>query len=212
MPNPKQETPAILEKIHALYEKSKEKARGRVPPEQFLTTPFPVLHAGSVPTNLTEANYDLDVYGEVENPVTLKFKDIQTKFPKTNIVEDIHCVTHWTKLDMPWAGVKFSDLMKLVKPTKKANFVIFEAEEGWTTNLPMEDCMKDNVLIAYEYEAKPITSQHGGPVRMVVPHKYFWKSAKWLRKIRLVEKDEPGFWEVRGYNTPADPWKNERYS
>lgn len=170
---------------------------------------FPVLHAGSVPP-FDEHTWDFKVYGEVENPLHLTYKEVLA-LPKREVLCDIHCVTSWSKLDTKWGGVAFVKLMELARPKPTARHVIMECEQGFTTNLPIGDMMRDNVLIAYEYDGKRLTGEHGFPLRTLVPHKYFWKSAKWVRALRIAAEDEPGFWEVRGYNNRADPWKEERY-
>lgn len=183
----------------------------RLPPGQFETKAFPVLQSGRVIDSLNPQNYSLQIYGEVEKPVTLSFAQLQ-EWPHSNVSVDIHCVTTWSKFDTKWRGVLFTDVVKLVKPTSKAKFVVMECEEGHTTSLPLEEMLQPNVMVADSYDEKPIEAKHGGPVRMLVPHKYFYKSAKWVRKLKFVAKDEPGYWEVRGYSNTADPWDEERYS
>ena len=131
---------------------------------------------------------------------------------RTVQVCDIHCVTSWSKFDVPWEGVLFKDLMEIAKPTPKAHFAIFECEQGFTTNLPLELLFDDDVMVAFKAQGEDLEAAHGGPVRMLVPKRYFYKSAKWLKGIRLTEKDIPGFWEIRGYSNSADPWNEERYA
>jgi DMSO/TMAO reductase YedYZ molybdopterin-dependent catalytic subunit len=184
---------------------------GRLPPGQFETKAFPVLQSGRVIDSLNESNYSLEIYGEVSSPQKVSFSQLKG-WPHADVSVDIHCVTTWSKFDTKWSGVLFTDLCKIVKPTSKAKFVIMECEEGHTTSLPLRELLQPNVMVADSYDGKPIEAKHGGPVRMVVPHKYFYKSAKWLRKLKFVEKDEPGYWEVRGYSNTADPFKEERYS
>lgn len=181
-----------------------------MPPGQVVTTKFPVLHAGSVP-NLSRDTWSLTVHGEVRSPATFTYEQF-LQLPKTTLTCDIHCVTSWSKLDTCWEGVKFKDLMAIVQPIARANFGVFECEQGFTTSLPMNDLMDEDVLLAYRYDGRDLELEHGGPVRALVPKKYFYKSAKWVRGIKLVEEDEPGFWEVRGYSNTADPWLNDRYS
>jgi len=134
------------------------------------------------------------------------------QLPHVKLTCDIHCVTTWSKLDMEWGGVPFRVIEELVKPTLDARFVIQEAEQGYTTNLPLDDYRRENVLVADWADGKPLEDEHGGPVRMLVPHRYFWKSAKWLRKLHFSDVDVRGYWEERGYHNRADPWGEERYS
>ncbi|MCL4517837.1 MAG: sulfite oxidase-like oxidoreductase [Thaumarchaeota archaeon] len=182
----------------------------RLPPGQVLTNGWPILHAGSVP-NVSKESWSLKVHGEVQNSLTFDYEGL-LKLKKTSQICDIHCVTTWSKFDAMWEGVRFKDLMQLAKPTEKARFAVFECEQGFTTNLPLEVLYDDDVLVAYGTMGKELPLEHGGPVRMLVPKRYFYKSAKWLRGIRLVEHDEPGFWEIRGYSNSADPWNEERYA
>jgi len=182
----------------------------RVPPGQIQTRGWPVLHAGSVPTHLSRENWNLTVHGEVERPFTLSFAELLA-LPQREVVADIHCVTSWTKLDTRWTGVAFSDIADRAGLTEKARFAIFECEQGFTTSLPVEPLREPDVLVAHAFDGRPLPAEHGGPVRMLVPKRYFYKSAKWVRGLRFVEKDEPGFWEVRGYSNIADPWAETRY-
>jgi DMSO/TMAO reductase YedYZ molybdopterin-dependent catalytic subunit len=182
----------------------------RVPPGQHLTKGWPVLHAGPVPS-FDPKTWTLEVYGEVERPTTWTFAQWM-RLERTKVKVDIHCVTTWSKLGMEWGGVPWSLLEELVRPKDTARFVIQEAEFDYTTNLPIEDHRRDDVLVADWADGKPLEADHGGPVRMMVPHRYFWKSAKWLRKLRFSAEDERGFWEERGYHNRADPWEEERYS
>ncbi len=182
----------------------------RVPPGQVVTQGYPVLNAGSTPL-ISKENWKLKIYGEVSNPLTLSFDEL---LQQRHTIQscDIHCVTSWSKLDTLWEGIKFKDLMEVARPTVKANFVVFECEQGFTTNVPFPVAMDDDVLIAFKFRGQDLAAEHGGPVRMLVPKKYFYKSAKWVNGIKLSEFDEPGFWEIRGYSNSADPWKQERYA
>ena len=181
----------------------------RLPPGQYLTEKWPVLHAGSVPeTDL--ATWDFRVFGEVENPITLSWKEL-TALPKAENVQDIHCVTRWSRFDARFGGVHWRELANLVRPKPSARFVIAHAEQGYTANVPFEYLEDDNALLATEADGEPLTPEHGWPLRLVIPGKYFWKSAKWLRGIELRATDEPGFWERYGYHNDADPWREERY-
>ena len=182
----------------------------RIPPGQRLTDKFPVLHYGSVP-QFDRATWDLKVFGLVEEPLTLSY-DQFLELPVTRIVTDIHCVTTWSKLDTTWEGVLFRELMNSVQVDPEARFVMVHCEQDFTTNVPLEVLMDDDVLLAYRYDDQPLSPEHGYPLRLVVPKKYFWKSAKWIRGLELMAQDRLGFWEVRGYHNNADPWKEERYS
>lgn len=183
----------------------------RLPPGQFETKAFPVLQSGRVIDSLNPQNYSLEIYGEVQSPQKLSFAQLKG-WPHSNVSVDIHCVTTWSKFDTKWTGVLFTDVCTIVRPTSKAKYVVMECEEGHTTSLPLAELLKPSVMIADSYDEKEIEAKHGGPVRMLVPHKYFYKSAKWVRKLKFVEKDEPGYWEVRGYSNSADPFKEERYT
>ena len=181
----------------------------RLPPGQYLTEKWPVLHAGSVPdTDL--ATWDFRVFGEVENPITLSWEELAA-LPKAENVQDIHCVTRWSRFDARFGGVHWREVAKLVRPKPSARFVVAHAEQGFTSNVPIEFLEDANALLATEADGEPLTPEHGWPLRLVIPGKYFWKSAKWLRGIELRATDEPGFWERYGYHNDADPWREERY-
>jgi DMSO/TMAO reductase YedYZ molybdopterin-dependent catalytic subunit len=182
----------------------------RVPPGQIVTNGYPVLHAGTIPTELTRSNWTLRIHGRVTGPTTLDFAALSA-LPQKQEVVDIHCVTSWTKLGTSWTGVPFRAIVDLVRPDPAAKFVIMECEQGFTTSLPLEALVDDDVLIAHMYDGLPLPPEHGGPVRMLVPKRYFYKSAKWLRGLDFAVDDAPGFWEVRGYSNIADPWRQTRY-
>jgi DMSO/TMAO reductase YedYZ molybdopterin-dependent catalytic subunit len=182
----------------------------RVPPGQRLTEKFPVLHYGSIP-KFDRESWDLRVFGLVEDPITMSYDQL-LELTATRIVADIHCVTGWSKLDTIWEGVLFRDLMKMVEVKPNAMFVMVHCEQGFTTNVPLGVLMDDDVLLAYRYNDLPLPPEHGHPLRLVVPKKYFWKSAKWVRGLEMMAQDRLGFWEVRGYHNDADPWKEERYA
>ncbi len=182
----------------------------RVPPGQHLTSGFPVLHYGGVP-RFDPARWDFRAYGLVTTPLTLTWAEFG-KLPTLREVVDIHCVTTWSKLDTVWEGVPFKHIAELVQPKPEARFVIARCEQGFTTSLPLDRLMDDDVLLATRYDDQPLTGEHGGPVRLLVPKRYFWKSAKWLRGLEFVAEDQLGFWEQAGYNNSADPWKEERYA
>jgi DMSO/TMAO reductase YedYZ molybdopterin-dependent catalytic subunit len=181
----------------------------RLPPGQYLTEKRPVLHAGSVP-KVDLADWDFRVWGEVENPIALSWEELK-QLPATEITVDIHCVTRWSRFDTSFRGVHWRELAKLVQPKPGAQFVVAHAEQGFTSNVPLEAIAADEALIAYEADGEPLTPDHGWPLRLVVPSRYFWKSAKWLRGIELLDHDRPGFWERYGYNNNADFWNEERY-
>ncbi|MFN2472001.1 MAG: sulfite oxidase-like oxidoreductase [Gaiellaceae bacterium] len=181
----------------------------RLPPGQYLTEKWPVLHAGSVPrTDL--AMWDFRIWGEVEEPLALRWDELQA-LPSREIRIDIHCVTRWSRFDTRFRGVHWSELARLVRPKPSARFVVAHAEQGFTSNVPVTAIEDEHALIAWEADGEPLTPEHGWPLRLVVPSRYFWKSAKWLRGLELRATDEPGFWERYGYHNDADYWKEERY-
>ena len=182
----------------------------RLPPGQYLTEKWPVLHAGSVPkTDL--ATWDFKVFGEVEEPVALTYHELRA-LPQTEMTIDIHCVTRWSRFDTSFRGVHWRELAKLVRPKPSAHFVVAHAEQGFTTNVPLAALQDDEALIAWEADGQPLEPEHGWPLRLVVPSRYFWKSAKWLRGLELLTTDQPGFWERYGYHNDADYWQEQRYS
>ena len=181
----------------------------RLPPGQYLTEKWPVLHAGTVPkTDL--ATWDFRVFGEVENPITLSWDEF-TELPAREVTMDIHCVTRWSRFDTSFKGVHWSTAAELARPKPSARYVLAHAEQDFTTNVPLSALEDEEALLAYEADGEPLTPEHGWPLRLVIPKRYFWKSAKWLRGIELLDHDEPGFWERLGYHNEADYWKEERY-
>jgi DMSO/TMAO reductase YedYZ molybdopterin-dependent catalytic subunit len=181
----------------------------RLPPGQYLTDKWPVLHAGSVPrTDL--ATWDFRVFGSVENEIVLSYDELQA-LPQTEIAADIHCVTRWSRFDATFRGVHWSELAKRVKPLPEARFVVAHAEQDFTSNVPLEAIEDERALVAWSADGEPLTPDHGWPLRLVVPSRYFWKSAKWLRGLEILPRDRPGFWERYGYHNDADYWKEERY-
>ena len=181
----------------------------RLPPGQYLTEKWPVLHAGDVPdTDLS--SWDFKVWGEVEEPLTLDWEQFSA-LPRTENVQDIHCVTRWSRFDAQFGGVHWRELARLVRPKPTARYVVAHAEQGFTANVPLEFLEHDQALLATHADGEPLTPEHGWPLRLVIPGKYFWKSAKWLRGIELTSTDRPGFWERYGYHNDADPWQEERY-
>ncbi|HYI22433.1 MAG TPA: sulfite oxidase-like oxidoreductase [Candidatus Limnocylindrales bacterium] len=182
----------------------------RLPPGQYLTNDFPVLSAGPTPhTPLSE--WTLSIDGLVAEPVSWTWDEFQA-LPSREFVVDISCVTKWTKLDMRWQAVSVDTLLEHVELDRRAAFVIAWSDGGYTTNLPIADIVNNQAFVAFGYDGDSLAPEHGGPARLVVPHLYFWKSAKWLRGLRVVEKDQPGFWESFGYHNRGDPWLEERYS
>ncbi|MFZ5817582.1 MAG: sulfite oxidase-like oxidoreductase [Bacillota bacterium] len=185
-------------------------AAERTPPGQILTRDWPVLHYGTVPRISTET-WRFRIFGLVEEELTLSHADFM-KLPRSKVRCDIHCVTHWSRLDNEFEGVLCRDLLALVKVKPEARFVMFHAEGGWSTNLPLADLLRDEVLFAWRWNGQDLTPEHGWPMRTVVPHLYFWKSAKWVRGMELMAEDRPGFWERNGYHMYGDPWRSQRYS
>jgi DMSO/TMAO reductase YedYZ molybdopterin-dependent catalytic subunit len=181
----------------------------RLPPGQYLTAKWPVLHAGTVP-KVDLATWDFRIWGEVDNPIRLSWDELK-ELPSTEVTVDIHCVTRWSRFDTTFRGVHWRDLAELVQPKPSAAFVVAHAEQGFTANLPLEAVEADDALVAYDADGEPLTPDHGWPLRLMVPSRYFWKSAKWLRGLELLDHDQPGFWERYGYNNNADFWKEERY-
>ena len=181
----------------------------RLPPGQYLTEKWPVLRCGDGP-KVDLATWDFRVWGDVENPIRLSWEELQY-LPAAEVTVDIHCVTRWSRFDTSFRGVHWRDLAELVRPKPSARFVVAHAEQGYTSNLPLEALEADDALIVYEADGEPLTPDHGWPLRLMVPSRYFWKSAKWLRGLELLDHDQPGFWERYGYNNNADFWKEERY-
>jgi DMSO/TMAO reductase YedYZ molybdopterin-dependent catalytic subunit len=184
--------------------------QNRTPPGQYVTNEFPVLSAGPTP-GIDLAHWTFTIEGLVREPVRWNWQDF-LKLPSQDYVVDISCVTKWTHLDMKWHGVSVDTLLEHVELDRRAAFVVGFSHEGYTTNLPLPDVLNGQAFIAYRYDDRPLTPEHGGPARLVVPHLYFWKSAKWVAGLRFLEHDQRGFWESAGYNNHGDPWKEERYS
>ena len=179
----------------------------RVPPGQYVTRDFPVLSAGPTPhTPLTE--WDFTIRGLIDQPLTWTWEEFLT-LPSETITADIHCVTKWSKIDTVWKGVSLDALLDHVETG--AEYVLAFCDGGYTTNLPLADLRGGRAWIAYEYGGEPLEPEHGGPARLLVPHLYFWKSAKWVRGLEYLAEDEPGFWEDAGYHMRGDPWQEERY-
>ncbi len=180
----------------------------RLPPGQYLTEKWPVLHAGTVPS-IDLATWTLEISGEVERPLTLSWEQL-LELPSREVTVDIHCVTRWSKLDTIWDGVSVDTLLEQVE--HDAPYVLASSDGGYTTNLPTEDVTGGKAWIAFGYGGEPLEPEHGGPARLLVPHLYFWKSAKWVRGLTLRDQNEPGFWETNGYHLYGDPWLEQRYA
>ena len=181
----------------------------RLPPGQYLTEKWPVLHAGDV-ARLDAATWQLRIFGLVEEEVTLDY-DALRALPAMDVTTDIHCVTRWSRFDAGFRGVHWRELAALCKPLPAAGFVVAHAPQNFTANLPLAALDDDNAMVCYEADGEPLTAEHGGPVRLLIPSRYFWKSAKWLTGLELVAADQPGFWERLGYHNDADPFREERY-
>ena len=181
----------------------------RVPPGQYLTERFPVLTVGPNP-DYDLSSWDLGVFGEVESPLTLSWDELQ-ELPQKEVVTDIHCVTRWSKLDTTWRGVPVSEVLDRARVKPAATHVMAYSDGGYTTNIPLQALYDDDVLLAHSYGGEPLEHDHGAPLRLLVPKRYFWKSAKFLRKLEVMTEDRMGFWELNGYHNDADPWREERH-
>ena len=181
----------------------------RLPPGQVLTKKWPVLHYGMVP-DVDTRTWTFDVNGLVERPFTLTWDELLA-LPQTSVRCDIHCVTTWSRFDNTFEGVSVPFLLQRAGVKPEAQFCVVSAEQGFTTNLPLGDLNRPENLIALKHDGEPLTPEHGGPARLLVPHLYFWKSAKWVRGLTLLDLDVPGFWEQNGYHMRGDPWTEERY-
>ena len=187
-----------------------EDVQDRVPPGQTLTDKFPVLSYGATPRFNLET-WDFRILGLVDTELRFSYEEFRA-LPQTRLIADFHCVTTWSRLDNQWEGVKVLDLMRRVKLKPEAQFVVIHCDGDYTTNLPLNEFLDDDVILAHRHDGHDLSADHGFPLRLVVPKLYAWKSAKWVRAIEFLQFDERGFWEVRGYHNHADPWKEERYS
>lgn len=190
--------------------KPKRQTSDRLPPGQYIESDFPVLSLGPTPF-VSQNDWSLKTTGLVDKPTTWTWTEFG-KLPQTEFVRDIHCVTKWSKFDTTWSGVSFDDLLKISQVRPEATHVIAHSYDGYTTNIPLKDVTNNRAMVAITYEGAGIAASHGGPARIVLPHLYFWKSAKWVKELEFTDHDIPGFWEVRGYHNYGDPWKEERYS
>jgi DMSO/TMAO reductase YedYZ molybdopterin-dependent catalytic subunit len=183
----------------------------RLPPNQVRTKKWPVLHFGRVP-KVETSTWQLQVRGLVENPCSFTWEEYLS-LPRVQVFSDFHCVTRWSRLGNLWEGVSTREIARLCRPLPSARFVILHGyDDGWTTNLPIEEFVAEDALLVDQHDGEPISADHGGPVRVVVPRLYAWKSAKWLKAIELSAEDRPGYWERGGYHNHGDPWKEERHN
>ncbi|MBI3961822.1 MAG: sulfite oxidase-like oxidoreductase [Deinococcus sp.] len=183
---------------------------GRVPPGQYLTTKFPVLTYGPVPSIPLE-QWKCEAWGLVEEPKSWSYQEFLA-LPHVTLTADFHCVTRWSQLDNTWEGISIHEVMKQLRLKPEAGHVMVHSYGGYTTNLPLEDLLQDNVLFAYKRNGENLSPDHGWPMRLIVPHLYAWKSAKWVRGLEFIAQDRPGFWETYGYHMHGDPWTEERFS
>lgn len=199
----------LADQFGEVHAEPRDDGRPRVPPGQRVITELKPM--GGVAGNPSRGEWKLRVHGEVENEFSIDFRELLAM----DVVEqwcDVHCVTGWTVLDAKWKGVRVKELAEKAKVKSTARHVVFEAAHGYTSNVRLSEATADNVLVTWELDEKPLRRPHGAPVRALVPDLYFWKSPKWLEGIKFVRRDEPGYWETRGYNNHADPWKEERYA
>jgi DMSO/TMAO reductase YedYZ molybdopterin-dependent catalytic subunit len=187
-----------------------EEVAARIPPGQRLVRGWPVLHYGPIP-RFDEATWDFRVYGAVEHEYTLSYSELKELGP-AKVGADMHCVTGWTTLDNEWEGVPFRTIAERARPRPDAAWVVAHCDHGYTSNLSLQAMLDDDVLLAWGNRGEPLSPEHGFPLRLVVPKRYAWKSAKWVRALELIADNRRGFWEVRGYHNHADPWREERYS
>ncbi len=200
---------SIFQSRGFLGKRSQDAPADRVPAGQYVTPDFPVLSAGPTPRTPLE-RWSFEINGLVGQPIIWSWADFR-RLPSNYFTVDIHCVTKWSKLDTHWEGVSLDTLLDAVQVHPQARYVVAFCDGGYTTNIPLDEVTGGKAFIAYQYDGAPLPPEHGGPARLVVPQLYFWKSAKWVRGLTLIEKDQPGFWESLGYNNHGDPWKEERY-
>ncbi|MHA7964031.1 sulfite oxidase-like oxidoreductase [Paenibacillus sp. CAU 1782] len=199
-----------LKKVNPRVTEANPEIAHRVPPGQTVTDRFPILHEGEVP-EYSMADWTLNIFGEVEKEGAWTFDQLLA-LPQTKVVCDIHCVTRWSKLDTEWEGVRFSELLSHLGVSPEARYVMVHADQDYETNLPIEDLLRDDVILAHRYDGAPLSDKHGGPLRLIVPHLYFWKSAKWITGLEFMKEDRPGFWERNGFHNYADPFREQRFS
>lgn len=187
-----------------------ERSSERLPPGQRLTASFPILDLGVQP-EVPVSEWKLSVGGRVAHPFALSWQEFNA-LPQVEDVSDFHCVTSWSRYDCRWSGVAFTTLFEKAQPAAEAQFVYFTGFDGYSTNVPLAACLDDDVLVATHFDGAPLTREHGGPARIIIPKLYAWKGAKFVSSITFLAEDKPGFWELRGYSNTADPWKEERYA
>ncbi|MGH9468853.1 MAG: sulfite oxidase-like oxidoreductase, partial [Terriglobia bacterium] len=187
----------------------KMRQEGRLPPGQSLTLKWPVLHYGETP-RFDPATWRFRAAGLVSNPLSLSWEEFLA-LPRVEVTSDFHCVTRWSRFDNHWEGVAFRTLSELARPSAEATHVMIHSADGYTTNAPLSDLRQDNVLLAFKHDTQPLPPEHGGPIRLVVPKLYGWKSAKWVSGLEFIAHDQPGFWEQNGYHMYGDPWKEQRF-
>lgn len=190
--------------------KAGDPERDRLPPGQRQVKDWPVLDLGIQP-DISLEKWRLGIYGAVENPVVWSWQDFLSQ-PQVDMVSDIHCVTQWSRFDNLWQGVSAQHILTVAQPKPEARHVLFHSYDGYTTNVRLDVFAADDVLLAHSWQGQLLTREHGGPVRVVIPRYYFWKSAKWVSRIEFSAVDKPGFWETRGYHNEGDPWQEDRYS
>jgi DMSO/TMAO reductase YedYZ molybdopterin-dependent catalytic subunit len=199
----------MLNKLGRITRLNPDRVRPDAPPGQFVTDKFPVLTFGPTPRIDLDA-WQFKVFGLVDEEITLDWQQFNN-LPQATLDAEFHCVTQWSKLQNTWQGILFTDVMKLVTPKPEAKYVMAHCYGGYTTNVSLDILIDDDVMFAHSHDGAPLTPQHGGPMRLVVPKRYGWKSAKWVSGIEFMAEDEPGFWEMRGYHMEGDPWKEERF-
>lgn len=190
-------------------EEAQDRYQDRLPSGQSLTQKWPVLHFGSMP-RFNPAAWDFNMWGQVKQPKRFTWAEFSA-LPTMTQVSDMHCVTHWSKFDSHFEGIPVAEVMKQVELLPEARYVMVHADPGYTTNLPLEAFLDDDVMFVLKYEGRPLTPEHGYPVRLLVPKLYLWKSAKWVRGLEFMAEDKAGFWEQYGYHNHGDPWQEERY-
>jgi DMSO/TMAO reductase YedYZ molybdopterin-dependent catalytic subunit len=199
----------MLRKLGRITKVNQERESADVPPGQYTTEKFPVLSFGRTPS-IDLKTWRFRVFGLVEKELTLTWEQL-TGLEKVTVDAEFHCVTQWSRMENTWEGVAFNEVMKLVKPGPEARYVMAHCYGGYTTNIGLDVLRDDDVLLAYRHDGAPLAPDHGGPLRLVVPKRYGWKSAKWVNGLELTESDAPGFWEQRGYHMEGDPWKEQRF-
>ena len=199
----------MLQKLGRITQINQRREGPHAPPGQFVTEKFPVLTFGPTP-RIDLSTWQFRIFGLVEEEITLDWQEFNA-LPQTRLDAEFHCVTQWSKLQNVWEGILFTDLMKLVAPKPEAKYVMAHCYGGYTTNVALDVLNDDDVLFAHSHDGAPLDAEHGGPMRLVVPKRYGWKSAKWVNGIEFMAEDAPGFWEMRGYHMEGDPWKEERF-